>query len=54
MPSISFKEFASTENRYRSLAQANPGAADELMELAQADALKRWEAYRRLADKVTI
>jgi len=53
-PSISFKEFASSENRYRSLAKANPGAADELMELAQADAMKRWDAYRRLADKVTI
>jgi len=53
-PSISFKEFASSENRYRSLAKANPAAADELMDLAQADAMKRWDAYRRLADKVTI
>jgi pyruvate-ferredoxin/flavodoxin oxidoreductase len=53
-PSISFKEFASTENRYRALAQTNPQAADELMELAQADVMKRWHAYRRLAEGVTV
>jgi pyruvate-ferredoxin/flavodoxin oxidoreductase len=53
-PSISFKDYASTENRYRALAKTNPGAADELMELAQADVMKRWQAYQRLAEKVTV
>ena len=53
-PSISFKEYASTENRYRALAKANPGASDELMALAQADITKRWQTYQRLAEKVTL
>jgi pyruvate-ferredoxin/flavodoxin oxidoreductase len=53
-PSITFKDYASTENRYRALAKANPADASELMNLAQADILKRWETYQRLAEKVTI
>ena len=53
-PSINFKDYASTENRYRSLTKTNPQEADRLMELAQADVMKRWQAYQRLADKVTL
>ena len=53
-PSISFKDYASSENRYRALAKTNPEEADKLMELAQADVMKRWQAYQRLADKVTL
>jgi pyruvate-ferredoxin/flavodoxin oxidoreductase len=53
-PSISFKDYANTENRYRALTKTNPGAADELMALAQADVMKRWETYQRLAERVTI
>ena len=53
-PSISFKDFAATENRYRALSKSNPGAADELMDLAQADVMKRWEAVQRLAAGVTV
>ena len=51
-PSISFREYASSENRYRVLAKTNPAAADELMDKAQADVLKRWQAYQRLAEGV--
>jgi pyruvate-ferredoxin/flavodoxin oxidoreductase len=48
-PNITFKDYAMSENRYRSLARANPEHADELMDLAQADVLKRWQAVQRLA-----
>ncbi|HSG66772.1 MAG TPA: pyruvate:ferredoxin (flavodoxin) oxidoreductase [Gammaproteobacteria bacterium] len=51
-PSITFKEYASSENRYRVLAKTNPGYVDELMDAAQADVTKRWQAVRRLAEGV--
>jgi len=53
-PTISFKEFANSENRYRVLAKTNPGAADDLMNKAQADLLKRWQTYQRLAAGVEL
>jgi len=53
-PSISFKDFALSENRYRSLAKANPDKADELMAQAQVDVEKRWRTYQRLAEGVTL
>ena len=53
-PSISVKEYALSENRYRSLAKTNPEEVEQLMESAQADVLKRWETYQRLANKVTV
>ena len=51
-PSIGFDEFALSENRYRLLAKVNPEHADELMDSAQADVMKRWRAYERLATGV--
>lgn len=51
-PSMSFKEYAATENRYRMLAKTNPEHVDELMEAAEADIVKRWQAYERLAYRV--
>jgi pyruvate-ferredoxin/flavodoxin oxidoreductase len=53
-PSIGFKDYALSENRYRVLAKSNPGAADELMELAEADVIKRWQAVQRLAEGVEL
>jgi pyruvate-ferredoxin/flavodoxin oxidoreductase len=49
-PSISFREYAASENRYRVLAKTNPDEAEHLMELAQADVMHRWQAYQRLAE----
>jgi pyruvate-ferredoxin/flavodoxin oxidoreductase len=49
-PTITFKEYASKENRYRALAKSNPEDADRLFELAQRDLIKRWQSYQRLAD----
>jgi len=51
-PSISFEEYASKENRYRSLSKVNPEQAARLFELAQSDLMKRWESYQRLAERV--
>jgi pyruvate-ferredoxin/flavodoxin oxidoreductase len=48
-PSIAFKDYALSENRYRVLAKTNPEHVDELMDSAQADAVRRWEAVQRLA-----
>jgi pyruvate-ferredoxin/flavodoxin oxidoreductase len=53
-PSISFRDYANTENRYRVLAKTNPDEAEQLMELAQADVVKRWQAVRRLAQGVGV
>ena len=51
-PSISFREYAETENRYRSLSKTNPEHVNELMEAAEADVAKRWQAVQRLAEGV--
>ena len=53
-PSMSFQDFANMENRYRVLAKTNPAEADELMMLAEADVMKRWQAYQRLAEGVDV
>jgi pyruvate-ferredoxin/flavodoxin oxidoreductase len=51
-PSMSFKDYASSENRYRVLAKTNPAHYEELMDEAQADVAKRWAAVQRLAQGV--
>jgi pyruvate-ferredoxin/flavodoxin oxidoreductase len=50
-PTITFKEYASKENRYRALVKTNPEDAERLFELAQGDLMKRWRSYQRLAEK---
>jgi len=42
-PSISFEEYAMSENRYRTLKRVNPNQADELMLQAQKDVDKAWK-----------
>ena len=51
-PTMSFKDFANKENRYRALTKSNPEDADHLYALAQADIDKRWQSYRRLAEGI--
>ena len=53
-PSISFKDYALSENRYRVLAKTNPEHVGELMHAAEADVLKRWQAVQRLAEGVEL
>ena len=45
-PTMSFKDYALRENRYRALVKSNPDQAEHLMELAQSDVTKRWHAYK--------
>lgn len=48
-PSISFKEYAYGENRFRKLIAQDSDRADELLELGQRDCDRRWNLYRQLA-----
>ncbi|KPJ67101.1 MAG: pyruvate-flavodoxin oxidoreductase [Coxiella sp. DG_40] len=49
-PSISFKEYAMNENRFRILARHNPKQAEHLMQLAQDDIDRRWRKYQSMAE----
>lgn len=48
-PSLSFKDYAYNETRYRMLAQAKPDRARLLLEQAQQDVEDRWQLYEKLA-----
>jgi len=48
-PSISFKEYAYSENRYRTLLGKDPERAKMLLELGQRDCDRRWNLYKQLA-----
>lgn len=48
-PSITLKEYAYNENRYRKLVDADEARAGELMIRAQEDVDKRWAYYEQLA-----
>ncbi|UCC45802.1 MAG: pyruvate:ferredoxin (flavodoxin) oxidoreductase [Candidatus Zixiibacteriota bacterium] len=49
-PSVSFKDFAYSEIRFRSLIAKDPGRAERLIQLGQQDCDRRWNLYRQLAD----
>ena len=49
-PSISFEEFAATQNRFRALKKVNPEAASQLIEGANTWTLRRRALYEKLAD----
>ncbi len=48
-PSISFEEYAITENRYRILRMTKPELAAELSKLADADVKRRWRYLKHMA-----
>jgi pyruvate-ferredoxin/flavodoxin oxidoreductase len=48
-PTMKFEEYAYNENRYRSLKQSKPEAAEQLMKLANADAAHRYSLMEQLA-----
>jgi pyruvate-ferredoxin/flavodoxin oxidoreductase len=48
-PSIPVKDFAYNETRFNMLVQANEERAEELLKLAQSDALDRWQKYSQMA-----
>jgi pyruvate-ferredoxin/flavodoxin oxidoreductase len=49
-PTIEIKEYAYNETRYRMLLQSDEERAEALMKLAQADATKRWNLYKQMAE----
>jgi pyruvate-ferredoxin/flavodoxin oxidoreductase len=48
-PTISFKDYAYMETRYKMLTMSKPEEAKRLMELAQNDVKQRWNMYEQLA-----
>ena len=48
-PTVSFKEYAYNETRYRMLLQSDEQRAEALMKLAEKDVKGRWELYRQMA-----
>ena len=48
-PTISFKEFAYRELRYKSLTVTHPEEADRLIQLAQEIVNLRWKTYEQMA-----
>lgn len=49
-PSISFEDYAYSENRYRVLKKIQPEAAAKLMEQANRDTIRRFDLYRKLSE----
>ena len=48
-PSISFKDYAYLENRFRSLKSIDAVRAKTLIELGQQDCDRRWNLYSQMA-----
>jgi len=48
-PTISMKEYAYSETRYKMLTLSKPEEAARLMELAQSDVNQRWKVYQKWA-----
>ncbi|HUG48723.1 MAG TPA: pyruvate:ferredoxin (flavodoxin) oxidoreductase, partial [Candidatus Limnocylindria bacterium] len=48
-PTIPVADFVATETRFAVLSLTNPERAEQLAELAQADADERWRYYEQLA-----
>ena len=49
-PSISYKDYAYSENRFRTLLSKDPERAEMLIELGQQDCDRRWNFYKQLAE----
>jgi len=48
-PTFDFEEYVYSENRYRTLKQSKPKAAEELLKLAKSDAAQRYALMEQLA-----
>jgi pyruvate-ferredoxin/flavodoxin oxidoreductase len=48
-PTFDFEEYAYSENRYRTLRQSKPEAAEKLMKLAKSDAAERFALMEQLS-----
>ena len=50
-PTASFRDFLMGETRYAALTRTFPEAAEELFVQAEANAAKKYEIYKKLADE---
>jgi pyruvate-ferredoxin/flavodoxin oxidoreductase len=48
-PSVSYKDYAYSETRFKMLAKSNPAEAQRLIELGQKDVSSRWHTYQQMA-----
>ena len=48
-PTLDFEEYAYGQNRYRTLKQLKPEAAEQLLKLAKSDAAERFALMEQLA-----
>ncbi len=49
-PTMTFEEYAYSENRYKQLKAKNPEVAAQLMSLADADVKRRWQYLKHLSE----
>ena len=49
-PTGNFQEFLKSENRYATLTRQFPDIAADLLQRAEADAKRRFEIYKRMAE----
>ena len=49
-PTANFQEFLNSEGRYTALKISFPDVAEEMFAQAEADAKRKWQTYKRLAD----
>lgn len=49
-PKVDIKEYMYNEGRFRSLLQAMPERAEELLNMARGDAKARWNHYKQMAE----
>ncbi|TFG66404.1 MAG: hypothetical protein E4H27_09995 [Anaerolineales bacterium] len=49
-PKLDIKDYMYNEGRFRSLLQAMPDRAEELLNMARGDAKARWNHYKQMAD----
>jgi len=50
-PTISLREYAYNENRYKVLTKTNPDEAERLMQMAQETVNRRWQTYEHLSEQ---
>jgi len=49
-PTMSYKEWANNQNRFRVLKKTNPENAEALLEASAKDAISRYDLYKKLAE----
>ncbi len=50
-PKMAFRDYAYMETRYKMLTKSNPVVAEELMQAAQQDVVRKWKIYEEFASE---